>query len=209
VIAQVLPEGISTAHFHGEDPGAALFPEEEPFVARAVAKRRAEFTTVRACARRALATLGVPPAPLLPGERGAPRWPEGIVGSMTHCSGYRAAAVAPASHWRGIGIDAEEHAPLPPGVLDMIALPADRAALAALPADGPAWDRVLFSAKESVYKAWFPLARRFLDFLEAELTLSPDGTFAARILREGPVGEVSGRWAVGDGLVVTAVVIRR
>ncbi|MEW2347505.1 MULTISPECIES: 4'-phosphopantetheinyl transferase family protein [unclassified Streptomyces] len=208
MIAAVLPEDISTAHHHGTDPHATLFPEEEPFVARAVAKRRAEYTTVRACARRALAALGRPPVPLLPGERGAPRWPAGIVGSMTHCPGYSAAAVAPAQRWRSLGIDAEENAPLPPGVLDMIALPADREALATLPPGGPSWDRVLFSAKESVYKAWFPLARRFLDFSEAELVLSEDGTFAARVLVPGPVRELGGRWAVGDGLVVTAVTVR-
>ncbi|NEA42195.1 4'-phosphopantetheinyl transferase superfamily protein [Streptomyces sp. SID11385] len=208
MIAAVLPEGISTAYHHGTDPHVTLFPEEEPFVARAVAKRRAEFTTVRGCARRALAALGRPPVPLLPGERGAPGWPAGIVGSMTHCPGYHAAAVAPAEDWRSLGIDAEEDAPLPPGILDMIALPADRAALAALPPDGPAWDRILFSAKESVYKAWFPLARRFLDFTEAELALSPDGTFTARVLVAGPVRELTGRWAAGDGLVVTAVTVR-
>ncbi|WP_432089860.1 4'-phosphopantetheinyl transferase family protein [Streptomyces sp. NRRL F-5630] len=208
MIHRVLPEGISAAHHHGTDPHATLFPEEEPFVARAVAKRRAEYTTVRACARRALAALGRPPVPLLPGERGAPGWPPGIVGSMTHCPGYSAAAVAPADDWLGLGIDAEENAPLPPGVLDLIALPSDREALAALPPEGPSWDRILFSAKESVYKAWFPLARRFLDFTEAELVLSTDGTFAARVLVAGPVRELSGRWAAGDGLVVTAVTVR-
>jgi 4'-phosphopantetheinyl transferase EntD len=44
-----------------------LFPEEAVVVAGAVARRRREFATVRACARRALARLGHPPVPLLPG----------------------------------------------------------------------------------------------------------------------------------------------
>ncbi|WP_306332212.1 4'-phosphopantetheinyl transferase [Streptomyces sp. KL109B] len=70
-----------------------LSRQEEALIARAVPKRRNEFTTVRACAHDALAGLGLAPVPLLPDERGAPGWPPGVVGSMTHCPGYGAAAV--------------------------------------------------------------------------------------------------------------------
>jgi enterobactin synthetase component D / holo-[acyl-carrier protein] synthase len=79
-------------------------------------------------------------------------------------------------------------------------------------APGIRWDRLLFCAKECVYKAWFPLARRWLDFTEADIELRPDGTFAARLLVPGPStpgGAVltgfAGRWLVEDGLVVTAI----
>lgn len=75
------------------------------------------------------------------------------------------------------------------------------------------WDRLVFSAKESVYKAWFPLTRRWLDFEEALLTLDPmNATFTAQLLVPGPVvdgrelTEFSGKWLVGSGFVVTAVV---
>ncbi|WP_158717200.1 4'-phosphopantetheinyl transferase family protein [Streptomyces sp. NRRL F-4474] len=77
----------------------------------AVAARRREFATVRRCARQSLAALGIPPMPLLPGERGAPLWPRGTVGSMTHCLGYRAAAAARADEITALGIDAEPHQP--------------------------------------------------------------------------------------------------
>ena len=86
------------------------------------------------------------------------------------------------------------HGPLPDGVLNQVSLPAERARLGELAAAAPGvcWDRVLFSAKESVYKAWFPLARRWLGFDEADVTIDPaDGTFRARLLVEGPV--VGGR----------------
>ena len=94
VLAALPPAGIAAVEAFDDDIPARLFPEEEALVARSVDKRRREFTTARRCAREALARLGVPPAPILPGERGAPRWPAGVVGSMTHCAGYRAAAVA-------------------------------------------------------------------------------------------------------------------
>jgi hypothetical protein len=73
-----------------DPPDAVLFPEKEAVISRAVDKRRREFQTVRHCARRALRELGVPPAAVLPGERREPVWPPGVVGSLTHCTGYRA-----------------------------------------------------------------------------------------------------------------------
>jgi 4'-phosphopantetheinyl transferase EntD len=81
---------------------------------------------------------------------------------------------------------------------------------------GVHWDRLIFSAKESVYKAWFPLTRRWLDFDEAAITLDPSsGTFSARLLVPPPfVGGRSltgfdGRFLVQDGLVLTAIVLPR
>ena len=116
-------------------------------------KRRREFTTARACARRALASLGVAPAPILPGERGAPQWPPGIVGSITHCAGYRAAAAARARDVLTIGLDAEPDEVLPSGVLEAVSLPGERERLRNLTAAAPGtrWDRLPFSAKETTY----------------------------------------------------------
>jgi 4'-phosphopantetheinyl transferase EntD len=164
---------------------SGLFPEEREHIVRAVAKRRIEFAAVRRCARRALQELGYPPVPIVPGEQREPRWPEGVVGSMTHCAGYCAAAVARSGEVSALGIDAELHAPLPEGVLDLISLESERAMLAELAKREQRavhWDRVLFSAKESVYKAWFPLTRRWLGFEQADIELRPDGTFEAILL---------------------------
>jgi 4'-phosphopantetheinyl transferase EntD len=76
----------------------------------------------------------------------------------------------------------------------------------ALPSEMSVHGRLLFSAKESVYKAWFPLARKFLDFSEAELAFA-DGTFSARILVPGPVTGFEGRWLIKDGFVLTSIVV--
>ncbi|NDZ87966.1 4'-phosphopantetheinyl transferase, partial [Streptomyces sp. SID10115] len=77
---------VTVVETHEDPADAVLFPAEEAVVANAVDKRRKEFTTVRHCARTALARIGVPAAPILPGHRGAPGWPDGVVGSMTHCA---------------------------------------------------------------------------------------------------------------------------
>ncbi|MEV7465528.1 4'-phosphopantetheinyl transferase superfamily protein [Streptomyces kronopolitis] len=217
MIDELLPETVSAAELLGDEPPpAALLPEEEPHVARAVDKRVREFSAGRWCARRAMAGLGLPPAPVLPGPRGEPGWPAGLVGALTHCEGYAAAVVARSSQVLALGIDAEPAQPLPDGVLEAVALPGERAALPHHSDGAPPlpWDRMLFSAKESVYKAWYPMTGRPLEFEDAFLAFDPDnGTFTARLLVPGwQLGDdlltsVRGRWAVREGLVLTAVAV--
>ena len=216
MIEEILPVRVASAESFNDPPYVPLFPEEQALIGAAAEKRRREFATGRSCARRALAALGLPPAPILRGDRGAPGWPPGIVGSITHCAGYRAAAAARSQDALAVGLDAEPDLPLPDRVLDAVSLPAERAMLhdLAAAAPGTSWDRLLFSAKESVYKAWFPLTGRWLGFPDAEVTVSPaDGTFAARLLVTGatvggcPVDGFAGRWLARDGLLLTAVTV--
>lgn len=214
MIERILPAAVSAVDTV-EDHELDLFAEEEAAIAKAVDKRRREFTSARYCARRALAAIGVEAVPLVPGERGAPSWPAGVVGSMTHCAGYRAAVVAHRGDVVSVGIDAEPHAPLPDGVLRMVGLPAEQTMLAELGTELPDLhaDRLLFCAKESVYKTWFPLTGKWLGFEEARIAIDPDGTFTARLLVAGPIvdgHEVTtfhGRWLVADGIAVTAITL--
>jgi 4'-phosphopantetheinyl transferase EntD len=216
VIGDILPPPVAAEEAFGDLPGTVLFAEEEAVIARAVDKRRREFTTARACARTALGKLGLPPVPILPGFRGAPQWPAGVVGSITHCDGYRACAVARDSDIVTIGLDAEPHDRLPDGVLDAVSLAPERERVAELTAavPGVCWDRMLFCVKESVYKAWFPLTNRWLGFEEARVDFDPASqSFTAQLLVSGPVVNgrtltgFTGRWLVSQGLIVTAIVI--
>lgn len=216
VLPAAVPE-LAAAERYDDPIEIAPLPEEEPLIARSVAKRRNEFVTVRHCAREALRQIGVPPAPILKGDKGEPCWPDGVVGSLTHCEGFRGAAVARTGAVRSVGIDAEPHGVLPDGVLEAISLPAERTELRGLPA-GLHWDRILFCAKEATYKAWYPLTRRWLGFEDAHIVFDVDetgsaGRFVSRILidpaaRSGPPLEtLSGRWSVRDGLALTAIVL--
>jgi 4'-phosphopantetheinyl transferase EntD len=216
MLQMILPAGVESAECFGEAPGGVLFPEEEQIIAHAVDARRREYATVRSCARTCLQRLGYPQVPILPGNGGAPTWPAGIRGSMTHCAGYAAAAVAPHPQILAIGIDAEPDAPLPDGVLDLIATPAEQARLPDTrpEADSPNWDRLLFSAKESLYKAWFPLVGEWLDHQQAEILINPhQRTFTAQLSRDGliinshPVRHLQGRWTRTRGTLITAVVV--
>jgi 4'-phosphopantetheinyl transferase EntD len=181
MIDLILPEEAACAEAFDDEAEVALFPEEEAQLSKAVDKRRREYTTARHCARQALAGLGIAPMPIVTGDKGAPQWPDGIVGSITHTQGYRAAAVARTADIVTIGIDAEVHDELPDGVMSLVVRGGEGAHLRDLATRRPEihWDRLLFCAKEATYKAWFPLAHRWLGFEDAEITLRPDPTGSA------------------------------
>lgn len=215
MIAELLPHQVASAAVRDDDAGAYLFPDEAAQIARAAPGRRQEFATARGCARRALAHLGIPAGPIPIGPQREPLWPPGVVGSITHCTGYRAAAVARSSDVLALGIDAELHEPLPAGVLARVSLPEERACLTAAPT-GLHWDRLLFSAKESIYKCWFPLVGSWLAFEEASVSFEPAlGRFRARLHAAPPkafadaLRELEGRFLVRDHLALTAVVVTR
>jgi len=211
MIERLLPTPVASAETREKLLEIELFPEEERVVDGAVEKRRHEFTTGRACARRALQKLGVAPTPVASGARGEPLWPPAVVGSITHCRGYAASAVAHAGDLAALGIDAEPNEALPPGVLARVAFGAERE----LPSTNEAThlDRLLFSAKEAVYKAWFPLTERSLFFDQVHISFESSEEFVAAFLVEAPMiqdrqlTEVRGRWSLCAGVLLTAVAV--
>lgn len=179
-----------------------LYPEELAHLAQSVPKRRAEFGTARVCARRALARLGIAPMALVPSPDRSPRWPEGVVGSITHTQGYCAVAVARSAQLQSLGVDAEVDKPLGQDIVEMICTPGERRTVQARDAV------VYFAAKEAFYKCQYPLTRQFLDFQDVELELSLSArTFRVRILKPLPraaaeLSAVVGRFVREQGLVV-------
>lgn len=231
MIGEVLPDDVVAVTFDQTgltEEGAleAMHPVEAELIAAAVRSRRVDFAAARACARRAMTDLGVEPGPVVRGGRGMPIWPPGVVGTLTHTEGLRAAALATSGSVRSLGLDVEPHGPLPEGVLQSIALPAEEQWVRAARADVAAvhWDRILFTAKEATYKTWFPLTRRWLGFSDAHITLSTtridddgsaSGLVRSRILVDGQASdggsdlvELTGRWAVRDGYAASAIVLR-
>jgi 4'-phosphopantetheinyl transferase EntD len=235
LIASLLPAAVAASESTGSAPAdpPGLFPAEEAALRTAEPRRRAEFAAGRSCARAALGRLGVPAGPILPGPAGQPQWPTGITGSITHCAGYQACAVARTTDVAAIGIDAEPDAELPAGLIETVATgterawisrhtaalpPATRASAAPPPAaslqaapHGVCWDRLLFSAKESACKLWYPLTGHWPGFREVTIGLATTGTFTACLPGPGPaagdrpVTRMTGRWLARDGLIVTAI----
>ncbi len=214
MLERILPRSVAVSTARDDAASEDLFPAEEAQIENAVPKRRHEFATARACARAALAELGIAPTAIPSGPKGEPLWPDGVVGSITHCRGYRAAAVARKADLATIGVDAEPNEGLPERLLPDIALPPEREAIGALQRSDPSvcWDRLLFCIKESVYKAWFPLAGRWLGFEDAQIAIDrADASFRVRLLVPGPsvegrlVDGFEGRWSASGGLLLAAI----
>ncbi|MFI6640485.1 4'-phosphopantetheinyl transferase [Streptomyces sp. NPDC050504] len=210
-LAAVVPAAVSTAEAFGDLEPLHAFEAEAELVAGVVESRRREFLTARRCAHQALAGLGRTPVPVGRGRDRAPVWPPGVVGSITHCDGYRAAAVAEYGDVLALGIDAEPHRDLAPGVAELVLRPAEAHRLADLRRHEPgaAWPTLVFCAKEALYKAWYPMTRRWLDFHDVEVTIDPARhAFVGHVLAaDAPRSEFSGRYHFDDDLVVAAVVV--
>lgn len=173
------------------------YAAEARAVRHAVPDRRREHATVRACARAALVRLGQRPGSIPNDADGVPVWPVGVVGSLTHCRGYRAALVSLRTQHGAVGLDAEPHEPLPAEVADAVLREDDVHDLAT----GWRADRIAFCVKEAAYKTWFPPTRRWLEFTDVSTNVSADGTFTARA--DG-LPTLRGRWVVRRGYVVAA-----
>lgn len=193
-----------------------LHPQEAEFVRSAVAKRRREFAAGRSCARKALHILGVDTQPVLVGRHREPLWPQGVVGSLTHCGRYCAVAVARAEKVAGLGVDAEASEALDSKLISMVCTPAEIewARRNPSPPHGD-WHKVIFSAKESAYKCLFPLVRRVLEHRELEIRLQPSSRrFSVQLLFELPdalrrLPALRGRFEIGREYTVTGVTIDR
>lgn len=203
----LLPSCAVTVSADADASPAPLPPIEAVLVARAVASRRREFALGRMCARAALERCGVPVEGIGAGERGEPLWPAPMVGSITHCRGLVAAAVARAADLRGVGIDAEPAQELKPELLAKVCTASELRWGRGLVGDLP-WGKLVFSAKEAVYKCVFPTARALLDFRDVTLRVDADGRFRAESTR-CDVSAVRGRWAVNASFVLTAAIWHR
>jgi 4'-phosphopantetheinyl transferase EntD len=205
---------VETAHGSPELVDEALFPEELAVVAHAVAKRRAEFGVGRLCAKRALAALGIVPAPLLPNRHRAPAWPAGIVGSIAHTTGYCAAVVTRTAEADGIGLDVERDVPLEETLEQRICIAAERRWLDGQPAaERGRLGMLIFSAKEAFYKCQHPITEEFLGFQDVELALDLEqGRFEiAAITRPGRdwdrVRRARGRFRREEGLILAGATL--
>ncbi|MEM7792797.1 MAG: 4'-phosphopantetheinyl transferase, partial [Verrucomicrobiota bacterium] len=88
VLTKILPDRVAGAVASVEEGAAFQFAEEGALRAKAGAARQQEFIAGRKCARAALAELGQLHGPILANGKGAPVWPDGFVGSITHCKGF-------------------------------------------------------------------------------------------------------------------------
>lgn len=216
VFEDLLPPGAVADWWCGQLPLVDLLPAEEAVSQGYAIGRRAEFAAVRWCARRAMSRLGVPPKPIISRGHGCPSWPAGVIGSMSHCSGMVVAVVALDGVLSSLGVDVEPHRALPHDVRDLVLSPCEQDRHKSLSRRFSAvhWDTIVFSVKESVYKAWYPLRQEWLDFSDVEVHIDAAlGWYRANIVAsraEGgipAISQINGRWAIRTGFVITTAAV--
>ena len=172
----------------------ALMPQEAAAFASSVVTVRRASGAARIVARRLLAQVGLPGCALPKSSSGAPIWPAGVVGSLAHDSRLAVAAIARRREFIALGIDVEPAETLPSELLDLVVAPQERAQIGEDPYHG----RLLFAAKEAVYKAVYPLDQTFLDHHDVQISL----THRRGVVRNGRIVEL--RFCISDHLLVLA-----
>jgi 4'-phosphopantetheinyl transferase EntD len=191
---------------HVGEPGRPTCRELETGLLHGAAPaRRDAFARGRQCARQACQALGQRAVMIGLGEDRAPIWPEGIVGSITHTTGYTAAAVSFTHRLGYLGIDAEPALPLPDDVLETVLTAAE---LDQLNSHRPSniYGRLVFCAKEAAFKALWPRHRTWLDFHQIEIRFHTDESrFHAHLPGHLALPDLGGRYIVDDTLIRVGV----
>lgn len=210
----LLPRTACVVEAAPEDWNAGLTREELIYVAHAAPKRVREFTAGRNCARRALQAAGHP-ACSIPVKAGrAPQFPAGYAGSITHTEAYCAAAILPTEDLASVGIDAEPNDSLSSDLIELIASAAERSMIDVLCRRRPDihWSKLVFSAKEAFFKAYYPLRGQYLDFHDVMVHLDPStNCFRVNLLQStnGLCSLLSsGRYRLYSDLICTGFCIR-
>jgi len=172
----------------------ALMPQEACAFASSVVKVRRASGAARIVARQLLARLGHVGCALPKASSGAPIWPPGVTGSLAHDDKVAVAAVAIQRDIHALGIDVEPAEPLPDDLLDLVATPQERSTLESDPYRG----RLLFVAKEAVYKALYPLDQIFLDHQDVQIDLAD----RKALVRNGRIVDI--RFCIAAHLVALA-----
>lgn len=212
-----LPETITYVNLR-VDPQAypALVTELSQYLAlpsyleKAVLKRQALWLAGRWCACQALQgagceTLQIPGS----GLRGEPLWPEGWIGSISHSDTHISAAVASKPDWGILGLDNQPLIPLTTAVCMRISVEAERQHVPAGMSE-QLWYTLIFSAKESLFKALYPQGKRYFGFNAARLEKVTHNNLQLCLLQDlgakwKASQRVTGCWNVQEGQVFTAV----
>ena len=143
-----------------------------------VPKKKAHFLGGRYCVHKALSIMRkedlefseidkdkqINAIPIQRNEQGAPIWPEGVIGSITHTESFIGAVVESSQNLRGVGIDTEKI--LGPQSVTMVEslVSTDEEKKKSLSYDPFEYFTLIYSAKESIFKCLNPIIDKYIEF---------------------------------------------
>lgn len=215
LLASMLPKDVAFAGGELQHPAPGLFEIEARVIASARGPRRQEFIAGRSYARDALAALGCDACAIPASRDRRPLWPHGYVGSISHSRSLCVAIVARDINYCGLGIDIETDAGLGRDLQRIICRPEERARLGALGSFEEEAAKLVFVAKEAMFKAYYPATNVFLEFSDVLIEFdAPYETFRAKLIPEhaGSLAGLrcfGGRWGRIKSHAVASVTIAR
>jgi enterobactin synthetase component D len=172
-ILALVPDDVLLLASPVDDYIDRISADERLLVQNAVSKRQKEFSTGRWLARHGIQQLGLSAVPILQGAVNEPVWPAGVTGSITHTANMCMVALCRDEYCAGLGIDLEARPAEFSDLEHLILSDHERREDENGGYSGTDRVRLLFSAKESLYKAIYPNLGRFVDF--QEICIEVDG----------------------------------
>lgn len=154
-----------------------LLPAERAALSpRAAQKRIQEFAAGRNAARTALAQAGfTEQQPILIGTARMPLWPDGFAGSITHTATLAAACVASSNSVKALGLDVEEiQKDFDLRIQERIATTAELSSFPCGLYSETIKTLLIFSAKETIYKAYYPMVKQYFGYDTVALECQPE-----------------------------------
>jgi 4'-phosphopantetheinyl transferase EntD len=214
-LASLFPPGAVAAELREQGDPSLLLSAEAMYVGRAVPKRVQEFAAGRLCARRALAEFGFVDFPIKVAADRQPMWPDRMMGSITHTTGFCAAVVARRPAAAALGLDSEVVGGVKAEIWHRICAPIEIAWVQSLPApERTAAVALIFSAKEAFYKCQYPAARQRLNFHDVRVEAPAWGgsgeVFKIHAMRSLAISKyaslpLQGRYLFHEGLVTAGL----
>ena len=147
-------------------------------------KRQAEFLAGRLLAAMGQDAIGQRPGTVHMGRDRAPLWPRGVAGSISHAKHHCACIVLPqGSGDPGIDVETVASGSRLKALQAKAMTDEERRRLASA-RDPALFSTLVFSAKETLFKALYPTVQRFFGFHCAELAAASDETHVTLALTE-------------------------
>ncbi len=205
----ILPDSVKYRCVAIGDHCSELSSLEATAVLNACEKRRNEFSTGRHLLRGLLREFGIDYAQLPKAAGGGVVWPDGYCGSVAHTDQFCAAVLAKTDDIASVGIDIENIGDVGERECRVFMPDDEYEIMTSLePKIRQVRMAAAFSVREAIYKCLNPVFGRWIDFQDARVWFSDDGTsLDVTVKNYESLCGLRCRYEVKDNLVITSAML--
>lgn len=208
-LRSILPDGVISDVCPVDNYGYLLSRIELEQSKNYKLKRLSQFSAGRYLAKKVLSVLDIESDSISKSPSGAPEWPQGIVGSISHTDSYCLCAIANQPTVRSLGIDLERTGQL--SIEDAHLFMSDNELNEIKSANNPSLMlTVAFSIRESVYKCLNPIYNKWIDYTDAKVEFhkySDANKLDVNVKGYENLALLKCRYTIIDDMVITSAVM--